>query len=64
MALIGTTVAIILAFPFGLLAARNTSPHRYVYQGTRLLLNANRAVPTLSRPLYSSIRYAPTHPVC
>jgi phosphonate transport system permease protein len=47
MALIGTTVAIILAFPFGLLAARNTSPHRYVYQGTRLLLNANRAVPTI-----------------
>ena len=47
MALIGTTVAIVLAVPFGLLAARNTSPHRYVYQGTRLLLNANRAVPTI-----------------
>lgn len=47
MALIGTLGAIILAIPFGLLAARNTSPHRYVYQGTRLLLNANRALPEL-----------------
>jgi phosphonate transport system permease protein len=47
MALIGTTAAVILAFPFGLLAARNTSPHRLVYQGTRFLLNGNRAVPTI-----------------
>jgi phosphonate transport system permease protein len=47
MAIIGTTGAIILALPFGLLAARNTSPHRLVYQGTRLLLNANRAIPDL-----------------
>lgn len=47
MALIGTTLAIIIAFPFGLLAARNVSPHRYVYQGTRLLLNMNRAVPDI-----------------
>jgi ABC-type phosphate/phosphonate transport system permease subunit len=45
MAQIGTTLAVVLALPFGLLAARNTSPHRLVYQGTRLLLNANRAVP-------------------
>jgi phosphonate transport system permease protein len=47
MALIGTTLAVVLALPFGLLAARNTSPHRLVYQGTRLLLNANRAVPDI-----------------
>jgi phosphonate transport system permease protein len=47
MALIGTTAAAILAIPFGLLAARNTSPHRLVYQGTRLVLNANRAVPEI-----------------
>jgi phosphonate transport system permease protein len=47
MALIGTTVAAIISLPFGLLAARNTSPHRYVYQTTRLLLNANRAVPEI-----------------
>lgn len=47
MALIGTTLAVILSFPFGLLAARNTSPHRWVYLGTRLLLNVNRAVPEI-----------------
>ena len=47
MALIGTTIAVVVAFPFGLLAARNTSPHRWVYNGTRFLLNANRAIPDL-----------------
>jgi phosphonate transport system permease protein len=47
MAIIGTTLSIFLALPFGLLAARNTTPHTSVYQGTRLLLNANRAVPEL-----------------
>lgn len=47
MALIGTTLAIVISFPFGLLAARNTSPHRLVYQGTRLLLNMNRAIPDI-----------------
>jgi phosphonate transport system permease protein len=47
MALIGTTVAVVLAVPFGLLAARNTSPHRVVYQGTRIVLNIIRAVPDI-----------------
>lgn len=47
MALIGTTIAIIISFPFGLLAARNISPHRVVYQATRFLLNINRAVPDI-----------------
>lgn len=47
MALIGTTVAVLVSLPFGLLAARNTSPHRLVYQVTRFLLNANRAVPDI-----------------
>lgn len=47
MALIGTVIGVILAAPFGLLAARNTSPHSWVYQGTRLLLNANRALPEI-----------------
>ena len=45
MAVIGTTLSIFLALPFGLLAARNTTPHSVVYQSVRLLLNANRAVP-------------------
>lgn len=47
MALIGTTLAIIISLPFGLLAARNVSPHRWIYQSTRLLLNMNRAVPDI-----------------
>ena len=47
MAIIGTTLAIIISLPFGLLAARNTSPNRFVYQLTRFLLNVNRAVPDI-----------------
>jgi phosphonate transport system permease protein len=47
IAIIGTTLGIFLSLPFGLLAARNTSPHPLVYQGVRFLLNAMRAVPTL-----------------
>ncbi len=47
MAIIGTTISIFLALPFGLLAARNTSPHPAIYHFTRLCLNANRAVPEL-----------------
>src|SRR5262249_56700960 len=47
MAIIGTTLSVFLALPFGLLAARNTSPHPAIYQATRLLLNANRAIPEL-----------------
>lgn len=47
MAIIGTTAAVFLAMPFAVLAARNTAPHRYVYQATRLALNAKRAVPDI-----------------
>jgi len=47
MAIIGTTLSIILSIPLALLAARNVSPHRFVYQGMRLLLNINRAVPDI-----------------
>lgn len=47
MALVGTTIAVVLALPLGLLAARNTSPHRLVYQLTRLALNAVRSIPDL-----------------
>ncbi len=45
MALVGTSIAVVISLPFGLLAARNTSPHRLVYQSTRLLLNMIRAIP-------------------
>lgn len=47
MAIVGTLLALMMAIPFGLLAARNTSPHPFVYQATRLVMNANRAVPEL-----------------
>lgn len=47
MALLGTTAAVVASFPIALLAARNTSPHRLVYQTTRLVLNLLRAIPEL-----------------
>ncbi len=47
MAIIGTLLSLVLAVPFALLAARNTSPHPFVYQAVRLVMNANRAVPEL-----------------
>ena len=47
MALVGTSLAVVISLPFGLLAARNTSPHRLVYQATRMLLNMIRAVPDI-----------------
>lgn len=47
IAIIGTTLSILLSIPFGLLAARNVSPHPLVYQATRLVMNAIRAVPEL-----------------
>jgi len=40
----GTSLAVILAVPFGLLAAKNTSPHPILYGLTRLILNATRAI--------------------
>ncbi len=47
MALIGTLLGVLLSIPFGLLAARNTTPHPWIYQGTRFILNIVRAVPEL-----------------
>lgn len=47
MAIIGTLLGVLLSIPFGLLAARNTSPHPFVYQVTRMLLNINRAIPDI-----------------
>jgi phosphonate transport system permease protein len=47
MALIGSVLGIFLAAPFGLLAARNTSPHPWIYQATRMFLNANRSLPEI-----------------
>jgi phosphonate transport system permease protein len=47
MAVIGTLIAIVLSLPFGLLAAQNTAPSRWIYQVTRLVLNVNRAIPNI-----------------
>lgn len=47
MGIIGSLLGIVLSLPFGLLAARNVSPHPWVYQATRMLLNINRAIPDI-----------------
>ncbi|MEI7925628.1 MAG: phosphonate ABC transporter, permease protein PhnE [Chloroflexota bacterium] len=47
IAIVGTVFAIVLSIPFALLAARNIAPHPAVYLTTRMLLNANRAVPDI-----------------
>ena len=47
MAIIGTSISIVLSVPFGLLAARNITPNSVLYQVTRLILNVIRAIPEL-----------------
>lgn len=47
MSVAGTAIAVLFSIPLGLLAARNTSPHPVVYQLSRGLLNALRAIPEL-----------------
>lgn len=48
MALAGTFLALVVAFPLGFLAARNTTPHRLVYYGVRSGLNLVRTIPDLA----------------
>ena len=48
MALAGTFLALLVAFPLGFLAARNTTPHPVVYHGVRLVLNLVRTIPDLA----------------
>jgi phosphonate transport system permease protein len=48
MALAGTFLALVAAFPLGFLAARNTTPHPAVYKGIRLVLNFLRTIPDLA----------------
>jgi phosphonate transport system permease protein len=48
MALAGTFLALIAAFPLGFLAARNTSPHPLVYHAVRTILNLVRTIPDLA----------------
>lgn len=47
MALVGTFFGAFLSLPLALLAAKNTSPHSFVYYATRLLISFLRAVPDL-----------------
>lgn len=46
IAIVGTSLAIVLSIPFAILAARNIS-HPVVYATTRFLMNTNRAVPDI-----------------
>ena len=48
MALAGTAIALLAAFPLGFLAARNTTPHRLVYLSVRAVLNLVRTIPDLA----------------
>lgn len=48
MALGGTVLAFVVAFPIGFLAARNTTPHPSVYHTTRIILNFFRTIPDLA----------------
>ena len=48
MALAGTFLALLVAFPLGFLAARNTAPHPAVYHGARIVLNLLRTIPDLA----------------
>jgi len=48
MALAGTFLALLAAFPLGFLAARNTTPHPAVYHSVRLVLNLVRTIPDLA----------------
>ncbi len=46
LAISGTVIAVILAFPLGLLASRNLS-HPIIYQTIRVILNVVRSIPEL-----------------
>jgi phosphonate transport system permease protein len=51
MALAGTFLALLVAFPVGFLAARNTTPHPLVYSAVRGALNFLRTIPDLAMGL-------------
>ena len=48
MAFAGTFLALLAAFPLGFLAARNMTPHPYVYSLVRSALNLVRTIPDLA----------------
>ncbi|MBT9545062.1 MAG: phosphonate ABC transporter, permease protein PhnE [Candidatus Sericytochromatia bacterium] len=48
MALVGTVLAIVFAFPLAFLAAINTTPHPLVYKTVRFAINLLRTIPDLA----------------
>lgn len=48
MAVAGTFLALLVAFPLGFLAARNTSPHPVVYHLVKLITNFCRTIPDIA----------------
>ncbi len=47
MSIAGTGIAVVFSFPIALGAARNTTPHPFIYFISRILLNIARAIPEL-----------------
>lgn len=47
MSIAGTFLAVLLSLPLAFMAARNTSPHPFVYHAGRFLLNGLRSIPEL-----------------
>lgn len=47
MTFLATSIALVVSLPFGLLAAKNTSPHPVVFHASRSLLSFMRALPEL-----------------
>jgi phosphonate transport system permease protein len=47
MALVGTVLGAVLSLPLALLAAKNTTPHPFMYRLTRSLIGLLRAIPDL-----------------
>lgn len=47
MTLVATAIALLLSMPLGILAAKNASPHPWIYRITRDLLSFIRALPEL-----------------
>ncbi len=47
MSVAGTAVAVMISLPLCLLAARNTTPNKFLFYVARLILNFSRAIPEL-----------------
>jgi len=47
MSIAGTFLAVLFSLPLAFLAARTSAPNKFVYQASRMVLNALRAIPEL-----------------